>query len=225
MIRYIILILLIFCFSCNTNKNSKAVRAIKNYDTLPNGQKLLDNSDSSMEIYYRNVVGSDTLKGGYITCYGIDDSKVYFYLRHGDTLHLLNTTPTNTLAWSAGILESDYKNCFIIMIDNGNQVPTTYQIFDKNSSENMLGNNQTFCSYKFYRNKLFLIYANRDMYGKPDTVFFYSTSTKQSKSYKLPNDIPNELELEIKRISQKTFTINYSDFMGNYNLKEKTYNR
>ena len=46
------------------------------HDTLPNGKRLLDNMDSGMVHYYKEVVGSDTLKGGYISCYGIDDSKI-----------------------------------------------------------------------------------------------------------------------------------------------------
>jgi len=77
-------------------------------DTLPNGKRLLDNMDSGMVYYYKEVVGSDTLKGGYITCYGIDDSTKYFYLRHGDTLHLLNQGSILASTWGLGILEKDF---------------------------------------------------------------------------------------------------------------------
>lgn len=49
--------------------------------TLPNGKLLLDSMDSGMNLHYKEVVGSDTLKGGYTIGYGTDDSMEYFYLR------------------------------------------------------------------------------------------------------------------------------------------------
>ena len=108
-------------------------------DTLPNGKRLLDNMDSGMVHYYKEVVGSDTLKGGYISCYGIDDSTKYFYLRHGDTLHLLNQTPIYTSTWGLGTLEKDCNSSFLTRVDNGNGTVSTYQFFDKRTGKNILG--------------------------------------------------------------------------------------
>jgi hypothetical protein len=114
MFRYMIqpvkILFFLSLFSCNQAENKPVTKqTVKpnfidilevDHDTLPNGKRLLDNVDSGMSIYYKEVVGSDTLKEGYITCYGIDDSTKYFYLRHGDTLHLLNQTPIYTSTWS-----------------------------------------------------------------------------------------------------------------------------
>jgi hypothetical protein len=224
MLRLFGFIISLLFFSCNIHEQPKVVDEPKNYDTLPNGQRLLDNMDSGMDIYYREVVGSDTLKGGYITCYGVDDSMRYFYLRHGDTLHLLNKSPTNTTAWSAGTFEADYYNFFIIRIDNGNQVPESYQIFDKKTCKNLLGKGKEFYSYKAYKGHIFLIFTNLDRYDKPDTLFLYNATSDKKTKYKLPGDIPEYLDLRLEKISEKIFTISYSDF-SSYNSKEKTYNR
>jgi hypothetical protein len=148
MIRALKILSLLFLLSCNsvekhsnlqqiTKTDSVPITSSKN-NTLPNGQRLLDNLDSGMVLYYKEVVGSDTLKGGYITCYGIDDSAKYFYLRHGDKLHLLSKTPKYTSTWSLGTLEKDFDSFFITNIDNGNGVPSTYQVFDKKTGENIL---------------------------------------------------------------------------------------
>ncbi|MDH7459695.1 hypothetical protein QEG73_00350 [Chitinophagaceae bacterium 26-R-25] len=141
MTRSLQILLVLLVFSCNSKekklnlKQSTLSRFIDSFepdhDTLPNGKRLLDNKDSVMSLYYKEVVGSDTLKGGYITCYGIDDSILYFYLRLNDTLRLLKKTSSYTSPWSLGILEKDFDSFFITALDNGNGTPSTYQIFEK----------------------------------------------------------------------------------------------
>ena len=115
MIRTLQILVCVFCLSCQTIPENKNIAKVilqtqhpsgaYNSDTLPNGKKLLDNLDSGLALYYKEVVGSDTLKGGFITCYGIDDSMKYFYLRKGDTLHLLNNSTRYQSPWSLGTLE------------------------------------------------------------------------------------------------------------------------
>jgi hypothetical protein len=234
---------LLFLLSCNSpEKQSNSKQPIKtntqqisasSFDTLPNGLRLLDNLDSGMHIYYKEVVGSDTLKGGYITCYGIDDSIKYFYLRHGNRLYLLNKTPTYTSTWSLGTLEKDFTTFFMTRIDNGNGVPETYQIFDKHTGNNILGDNVKGWNYQYFDDTLFMLYENHtvNLIGnyidrkKADSIFLYNVESKNRKGYKLPKDIPYDIYFNLKKLTKNSLTISYIKIMSDEKEKLIKYNR
>jgi hypothetical protein len=202
-------------------------------DTLPNGKRLLDNMDSGMVHYYKEVVGSDTLKGGYITCYGIDDSTKYFYLRHGDTLHLLNQTPIYTSTWSLGTLEKDFDNFILTTVDNGNGVPFTYQIFDKRTGKNILGDKVEAWNYKKYGDSLFFLYDNHTVTiignhinrKKADSIFLYNATSGRQQRFKLPNEIPYDSYLDLKKITKNNLTISWVQMMTDDDEKLVKYSR
>lgn len=236
MIRPVKILVILFLVSCNsTEKHSLQQIAKKdilitapfNYDTLPNGQRLLDNLDSGMHIYYKEVVGSDTLKGGYITCYGIDNSSKYFYLRHDDTLRLLNKTPTFTSTWSLGILEKDFDSFFITRIDNGNGVPETYQLFDKRTGKNLLGDKVEAWNFRYLRDTLFFLYDNHtvNLIGnhidrkEADSIFLYNIKSGKQQGFKLP--IENSTDIiyyELKNVTNHSLTVSRIE---HYTEKEK----
>jgi hypothetical protein len=185
-------------------------------DTLPNGKRLLNNTDSSFSMYYKEVVGSDTLKGGYITCYGIDDSTKYFYLRHGSILHLLNQTPIYTSAWSLGIVEKDFDDFFITTIDNGNGVPQTYQVFDKRTAKNLLGDKVEAWAFEYLGDTLFFLYHNHiDEYthhslsrGEADSIFLYNVQSDKRQGFKLPEKNSEDIiYYDIKKLTNQSLTI------------------
>jgi len=234
---------LLFLFSCNsTEKHSDTKQISKtgtqqikasNYDTLPNGQRLLDNMDSGMYIYYKEVVGSDTLKGGYITCYGIDDSMKYFYLRHGDTLHLLNKTEKYISTWSLGTLEKDFTTFFMTRIDNGNGVPETYQIFDKKIGKNILGDKTKAWNFQYLGDTLFFLYDNHtvSLIGnyidrkEADSVFLYNVKSGKRQGFKLPKDIPYDIYIDLKKVTKNSLTISYIKIMSDEGEKILRYSR
>lgn len=220
-------------FSCNTHQRknetksghrSKQIDILEpDLDTLPNGKRLLDNIDSGMTLYYKEIVGSDTLKGGYISCYGIDDSTKYFYLRHGDTLHLLNQTPIYTSSHSLGTLEKDFDNLILTTIDNGNGVPSTYQIFDKRTGNNILGDKIVAWNYRIFTDSLFLLFDNHSVKligdsieRKPaDSIFLYNATSGRLQGFKLPKEIPFDSHIDLKQITKKTLTISWVKIMTN----------
>ncbi len=235
-----ILILFISCDRAGKKPEPKIVSIPKqidilepDHDTLPNGKRLLDNMDSGMVHYYKEVVGSDTLKGGYISCYGIDDSTKYFYLRHGDTLHLLNQTPIYTSTWSLGTLEKDFNTFILTRVDNGNGVPATYQIFDKLTGENILGKDVEAWNYKTFNDSLFFLYDNHtvNLIGnyidrKPaDSIYLYNAVSGRRKGFKLPKEIPYDSYLDLKRITKNILTISWVQIMTNDDEKLVTYSR
>lgn len=234
MVRVFKILSLWFLFSCNSEKKhfvshpptSSATHRTTalDFDTLPNGQRLLDNKDSSLYIHYKEVVGSDTLKGGYVTCYGVDDSLNYFYLRRGDTLHLLNKREKIVGASSLGILEKDFDSFFITAIDNGNGVPSTYQIFDKETADNFLGKNVEALGYQHLGKTLFLLYDNHavrliDNYRierkYADSVFLYNVMSKQKKGFKLPEYIPKGSYIELRKLTKNRLTISFREALSN----------
>ena len=218
-------ILLAFLFiSCHSNTSHKVVISEANYDTLPNGQRLLDNIDSAIHLYHKEVVGSDTLIGGYIICYAIDDSTKYFYLRKGDTLHLLNKVHRLSSAHSLGYLEEDYKTFFITKIDNGNGVPFIYQIFDKKTGQNIMGNYMEFEDYTEFNGKLYILYRNY-LDSIVDKLILYRVADKKKKVFALPKKLPEELEMKIEDLTRKKLTVSYSSFIEVDSMLQITYYR
>ena len=231
MIRPLQILIILFLFSCNSTEQKlnlkqatqpKFIDIIEpDHDTLPNGKRLLNNTDSSMSVYYKEVVGSDTLKGGYITCYGIDDSTTYFYLRHGDPLHLLNKT-TYGSAWSLGRLEKDFVSFFITTVDNGNGSPSTYQIFEKRIGKNILGDKVEAWNYKTYNDSLFFLYDNHtvNLIGnyidrkRADSIFLYNAISGRRQGFKLKKENPdNIIYYELKKITNNSLTISRREYL------------
>ena len=216
------LLLVILSFSCllSCRQNSKEVTSENKVnstgfsirsqrDTLPNGKLLLDNLDSGMILYYKEVVGSDTLKGGYITCYGADSMK-YFYLRHGDTLHLLRQQQGNASAWGLGILEKDFGEYFLTMIDNGNGVRPTYQLFEKRTGKNRLGNNMEASDYRELGGTLFLLSIEPHGPNDKSGIVLFNTKTSKKEFFSVPGQLPDLWQVEIVSLSRNKLTVEFT---------------
>ncbi len=244
MIRPLVILTAFMLFSCGRpqkqQEQPKVVKTPKqidilepDHDTLPNGKRLLDNLDSGMVLYYKEVVGSDTLKGGYISCYGIDDSTKYFYLRHGNTLHLLNQTPIYTSTHGLGTLEKDFDTFILTTVDNGNGVPFTYQVFDKHTGKNILGDEVSAWNYHKYNDSLFLLYDNHTVKyignhmerKKADSIFLYNAASGRRQGFKLPKEIPYDSYLDLKKITKNNLTISWVQIMTDDDEKLVTYSR
>lgn len=231
----IILSIFLSLFSCDRlekKEDSKIIRVSKqidllkpNLDTLPNGKTLLDNLDSAIVNYYKEVVGSDTLKGGYILCYGIDDSTKYLYIRKGENLHLLNLTPIYTSTWSLGTLEKDFANSVLTRIDNGNGCPSSYQLFDKQTGENILGDKINANGYIFLKDTLFMFYDNWNRNKQADTLTLFNLKTKRKEFFKLPNDVPEFCDIQIEKLSKGNLKVSFETFAGDRYEKSKIYSR
>ena len=239
MIRLLQILLLLVLFSCNQTEKkqkpsqdhtpttkSKFIDILEpDHDTLPNGKRLLENMDSGMVLYYKEVVGSDTLNGGTVTCYGIDDSTKYFYLRHGDTLHLLNKGSIFTSTWGLGTLAKDFPTFFMIQIDNGNGSPSSYQIFDKQTGKNILGDKAEAISYANWQNTLCMLYDNGNELKRSDSIILFNVRTKTKEYYKLPADLPEFCDIQIEKLSGKRLTLSFATYVGDTFERTKTYNR
>lgn len=195
------------------------------HDTLPNGKRLLDNIDSGMVNYYKEVVGSDTLKGGYISCYGIDDSTKYFYLRHGNTLHLLNQGSIFASTWGLGTLEKDFDTFFMTRIDNGNGSPFSYQIFDKRTGKNILGDNVEADSYAYLGGTLFMLYGTWNEHKHTNNITLFNIKTKTKEVYKLPNNLPEFCDIQIDKLSKKSLRLSFETYVGDNFESTETYSR
>jgi hypothetical protein len=234
MTRLLIILTILFAiYSCkeqikpNTKKTEKFINSkkVENFDTLPNGKLLLDTYDSGMVFYYKEVVGSDTLKDGKITCYGIDDSIRYFYLRDGENLHLLNQSTIHQSPWSLGRLEKEFNTFILITLDNGNGCPTSYQIFDKATGNNILGDKIVANGYIFLKDTLFMFYDNWNKNKQADTLTLFNVKTKNREFFKLPNNLPEFCDIQIEKLSKTKLKVTFETFVGDRYEKSKTYSR
>ena len=223
MAKYILLLSLLY-IAYNTPSPSKNINGKKSYDTLPNGKRSLNTLDSSFTMYYKEIVGPDTLLGGYITCYAIDDTAIYFYLRHDDTLHLLNKISSLASPHGLGILEEDFDTYFITRIDNGNSTPFSYQLFDKESGKNILGNGIAAESQLTWKDSLLMLYDNYKINRQADSITLFNVQARKSKRYKLPVDAPEYMVVQLDTITKNSFTIGYDNIFGEM-PRQKTYSR
>lgn len=191
-----IFIVFVSCTSGNneklSDKESVETNSKIHFDTLPNGLRVLDNTDSSTNYYYKEVVGPDTLTDGYITCYGVDDSMHYFYLRHGDTLRLLSKTPRSVSAWSMGIFEKDKGGFLFTRIDNGNSVPVSYQVFRKSTGENVFGEGSVVRDYRELGHDVFFLLhswgiSSENNAASPavDSIFLHSLNSGKVEKFRI----------------------------------------
>jgi hypothetical protein len=226
MCRFFFILLSLILLSCsNTEKRpASSQKRIVDFDTLPNGQRLLDNLDSGMMLYYKEVVGPDTLSNGNITCYGIDDSMQYLYLRHGDTLHLLNKEPRYVSAWSLGTLHEEFDSFFITRIDNGNSVPESYMVFNKLTGQNILGYRRYINDYRDLGDDLFLFYEDRE---RPDSVFLYNVISKKEESFPFePSTNPSDIiYIYLDRVTKKSLRVSYYKAFSDEDEKTIIYKR
>ena len=223
---YILLALfLIFCSCEQKSKNDATLinsEKDKYLDTLLNGKAILDTYDSAMLLYYKEVVGSDTLNDGSITRYGIDDSMRYFYLQNGNKLHLLNKSSKYQSPWSLGTLERDFSTFFLTRIDNGNSCPSSYQVFDKTSGLNILGDKIKAISYAYLQDTLFMLYDNSTRDKQLDSITLINVLTKRREVYKLPPNLPHDIEIQIDTLTKTYFKVSLSSYVGeNFEMTEK----
>lgn len=195
------------------------------HDTLPNGKRLLDNADSGLVLYYKDVVGAKILKGGYLTCYGIDDSAKYFYLRHGDSLYLLNQGSIAESAWRLGTIEKDFPAFFITRIENGNGSPCSYQVFDKKTAKNILGDKMEADSYQILNDTLFVMYTPWENHKRGNTAILLNAKTMSREFYKLPDHLPEFCDIQIGKLSGERVTLAFESYAGDNFKSTKTYIR
>ena len=235
MLRLLQILTIFTFFSCNhENKKIEKKPSANNYfiergntknDTLPNGKRLFDNRDSMMFIHYREVVGSDTLKDGYITCYAIDDTCRYFYLRHGDSMYLLSKTDWRSSSHSLGVFFKDFDRYLMTVFDHGNGFPETYQVYDKTNGRSVIGSEIEAASYKIYNGELFLLYDNSCDGRLADSITLVNVTARSRQGYKLPDSMPKYLDIRIEKLTKEKLTISYSAYIGYTGDKVKTYSR
>lgn len=206
--------------SCGQKSKSSAT-----VELLPNGKRLLDTYDSAMSLYYKEVVGSDTLLDGGITCYGEDDSMRYFYLRKGDEMHLLNQSSVYQSPWSLGVVEEEFSDFFLVRLDNGNSSPVHYQVFNKSDGSNRMGKGRWGISINYWKDSLFLLSHNPVVTNKPDSLVLWNIVSGRQYKSPLPSGLPDDIDFEITAISQHEYRISFTSIRGNEFELEKRYRR
>ena len=229
MMKLFSIIKLLFCcllvcsllfLSCGQKRKSSST-----VELLPNGKRLLDTYDSAMSLYYKEVVGSDTLLDGGITCYGEDDSMRYFYLRKGNEMHLLNQSSVYQSPWSLGVVEEEFSDFFLVRLDNGNSSPVHYQVFNKSDGSNRMGEGRWGISINYWKDSLFLLSHNPVVTNKPDSLVLWNIVSGRQYKSPLPPGLPDDCEFEITAISQQEYRISFTSIRGNEFELQKRYRR
>lgn len=212
----LILVFLISSYSCTERQRAGSGQPQNGgaIDTLPNGKTRLDTYDSAMSLYYKEIVGSDTLSNGGITCYGVDDSMRYFYLRRGDSMYLLNKSTIYQSPWSLGVLDEEFTHFFTTRLDNGNSTPISYQAFDKQSGRNLLGEGIRACSYISLNDTLFMLVDRRAQTSPDIAVSLWNTSTGRKENFDVPGNLPEFCDIQITRLTKKYIHLSFQSYMG-----------
>jgi len=131
-------------------------------------------------------------------------------------------------AWSLGTLEKDFDSFFISRIDNGNGVAETYQVFDKRTGKNLLGDEVEAWGFKYLGDALYFLYDNHtvnliDNYyidrKEADSIFLYNIKNDVRQGFKLPSKKPTDvIYYNIKTLTKNSLTISITE---HYSRQEK----
>ena len=131
-------------------------------------------------------------------------------------MHLLNQGSILASTWGLGTLEKDFDNFFIITVDNGNGVPETYQVFDKATGKNLLGDKVEAWNFKYLGDALFFLYDNHTvkLIGNyidrkhADSIFLYNIKSGKRQGFMLPKENPEDLiYYDIKNLTKQTLNL------------------
>jgi hypothetical protein len=213
------LLILISLTACNNQDTVKKTAAFKTNDTLSNGLIILNTLDSPF--YYKDQVGTDSLLCNYQVYYAKDDSSYFLYLKHQDTLSLLNKTSQYTSLHYLGNVTGDDTTFFILGHDNGNGSSYSYEYIDKQSGKNPLGFGKEFIDFKILNKTAYLLYADTVINDKTQLTLF-STASKVKEYYELQNDY---WELYIDTLTRKQLRIKYTLDRNGDTTRTKMYSR
>ncbi len=213
------LLILITLAACNHQDTVKKTITAKLYDTLSNGLKILNTIDSPF--YYKDQVSTDSLLGDYQVYYAQDDSSYFLYLKHRDTLILLNKTSHYTSLHYLGKVAVDDTTFFILEHDNENGSPFSYEYIDKQSGKNLLGFGKEFLDFKTLNKTVYLLYPDTVINGTTQLTLF-NTANKTKEFYELQNEFS---ELYIDTLTAKKLAIKFSSDSNGEVKKTKVYSR
>ena len=217
--RLQLFIVAIILAGCNNHDKTIQSTVIKSYDTLSNGLRIINTLDSPF--YYKDQVGTDSLLGNYQVCYTKDDSFYYLYLKHHDSLVLLNKTSRNTSLHHLGEVTNDDTVFFILGHDNGNGAPGSFEYIDKQTGKNPLGFGIEFLDFRKLNNTVYLLFADTVTHNRPQLTLF-NTSNREKEFYESPNDF---LELFIDTLTNKNLRIRFTVGKKGDTTKTKMYSR
>lgn len=214
-------LLIIFALTaCNNQDMSKKLTVSKSYDTLSNGLRIVNRTIDS-PYYYKDQVATDSLIGNYQVYYAQNDSFYFLYLKHFDTLHLLNKTSNSTSLHHLGSVTGDDTTFFILGHDNGNGSPYSYEYIDKQSGKNPLGLGTEFLDFKVLNKTAFLLYTDTVINSRAQLTL-YNTDNKRKEHYELQNDY---WELYIDTLTTKDLAIKYTVDRDGDTTRTKMYSR
>lgn len=214
------LLILLFLTACNNRDTVKQSTVLRSYDTLSNGLRIINRTIDS-PYNYKDQVSTDSLKGDYQVYYAQDDCAYFLYLKHRDTLSLLNKTTQHTSLHYLGNVMDDEQKYFILGHDNGNGSPYSYEYIDKQSGRNPLGFGKEISDFKMLNGTAYLLYSDTVVNGKTQLILF-NTGNKKKEVYELQTDYR---ELFIDTLTTKKLAIKYTLTDNGDSARAKTYSR
>jgi hypothetical protein len=218
--RRLQLLILIFLTACNNKDTSNKKYGKYAYDTLSNGLRIINRTIDS-DYYYKDQVATDSLTGNYQIFYVQDDSSYFLYLKHRDTLNLLNKTTQYNSLHHLGKVISDEQKFFILGHDNGNGSPYSYEYIDKQSGKNLLGFGKEFLDIKTYKGSQYLLYLDTLINGNSKLILF-NTDNKKKEFYEMKNIY---WDLYIDTISTNNLVLLYTLDRNGDEKRRKMYSR
>ena len=189
-------------------------------DTLSNGLRIINRNVDS-PYYYKDIVGTDSLIGNYQIFYAENDTTYFLYLKHNDSLQLLNTTTNATSLHHLGVPVSDDTTFFILGHDNGNGSPYTYEYIDKKTGKNPLGFGEEFADSWLLNKNMHLLYSDTVIDDRTRLGLFNNANNKK-EYFELADRYG---ELSIDTLTKNILVIKYSLDRDGDSTKRKRYRR
>lgn len=216
----IVTVLLLSCFAACNNQNNAGTKTTSHTDTLSNGLKVIHTNIDSVH-YYKDMVDTDSLMNDYQVVYAENDTAYFLYLKHGEALHLLNTTSKYTSLHHLGNVTEDTTDYFILGHDNGNGSPYTYEYIDKKTGKNPLGLGKDFLGLANVQKTDYLLYADTTI-NKTTRLALFNISNQQKEYFEVQADY---WKLNLDTVTPKKLKITYTLDRNGDSAKTKTYSR
>jgi hypothetical protein len=217
------ILLAVLLAACQSGAGHRSERSLSG-DTLPNGHWVVHALGPDSAPYYKDNVDTQCLKGGYTLYYGEGDSTRSIYLKHSDTFHLLCSSGQQYGSfYHLGVPMDDFDHYLVLGHDNGNGSPYTYELFNKETGNNVLGAGNEFLGINKAHDTIFLL-ALDTLQASLQPLLLYNVMAAQTERFACPAWMKQFWEINLDTVTSREIIFSSIDQKGN-KAQQTTYRR
>ncbi|HYE53610.1 MAG TPA: hypothetical protein VD996_02160 [Chitinophagaceae bacterium] len=113
------------------------------------------------------------------------------------------TIGSDTLPNGQKLMDKD-RGLSIATVSKGNGLPATYQLIDRKTGSNLLGQNIEASNIQYLADTLFAVYY------QDKNVGLYNATSGKHETFKLPDGVPRDIYIDLKHLDEKVLVIGYT---------------